>query len=488
MKKIMANYDVGASILSIITESLYDDPLVVFREYVQNSADSIYRLENYNDKCAIRIWRSGNDLFVLDNGKGIKKEQFEAEMTKIGSSSKKKQKNLGYKGIGRLSGVPYCETLIFVNINDYANGCAQTYSINGKLYDALKDSEEDVLLSFKELMAKIGKSETINLKEYEYYNQIKNYENLLKTTNAGFIVILKKIKTVLKNTIEDDDFINRLNWLLPVDFEKDLYCSDKGELFRELTSNTDDNPIRYCRIFYGDRQLFRPIKDKDIRKYLCKNNFNYAVGFHSFNGNKIAIDKDNSFSGIRIYIDNMLLCDENELLQNLDHFGLLEHTSNGQLQSVKGIGAMIYITDKVNIVANARRTFIEVTDTASLDFLRMLAEFVNIIYDTRYALSNYFSAKSKQKADEKKLVDLRQKALDSLRILAKENIELSAEQEDNTLKFESMSVAEQKRAIKKKIELSYESDLKLYLKEISDFDFENAYDNFIRWLQNKIKK
>lgn len=149
---------------------------------------------------------------------------------------------------------------------------------------------------------------------------------------------------------------------------------------------------------------------------------------------------------------------------------------------------MIYITDKVNIVANARRTFIEVTDTASLDFLRMLAEFVNIIYDTRYALSNYFSAKSKQKADEKKLVDLRQKALDSLRILAKENIELSAEQEDNTLKFESMSVAEQKRAIKKKIELSYESDLKLYLKEISDFDFENAYDNFIRWLQNKIKK
>ena len=123
-----------------------------------------------------------------------------------------------------------------------------------------------------------------------------------------------------------------------------------------------------------------------LRDYVCKSNFKYAVGFHTFKCDKIAIDKNNSFSGIRIYIDNMLLCDENELLQSLDHYGLLEHTSNGQLQSVRRIGAMIYITDKVSISANARRTFIEVTDNDSLEFLKMLAEFVNTIYDTRYAL------------------------------------------------------------------------------------------------------
>ena len=30
---------VGASIVEIITESLYDKPIVIFREYVQNSAE-----------------------------------------------------------------------------------------------------------------------------------------------------------------------------------------------------------------------------------------------------------------------------------------------------------------------------------------------------------------------------------------------------------------------------------------------------------------
>ena len=45
----------------------------------------------------------------LDNGKGIKTDDFCNEMIKIGNSSKKRTKNLGYKGIGRLSGVPYCK-------------------------------------------------------------------------------------------------------------------------------------------------------------------------------------------------------------------------------------------------------------------------------------------------------------------------------------------------------------------------------------------
>ena len=39
----MSNNYVGAGILNIITESLYDNPIVVFREYVQNSVDSIFK-------------------------------------------------------------------------------------------------------------------------------------------------------------------------------------------------------------------------------------------------------------------------------------------------------------------------------------------------------------------------------------------------------------------------------------------------------------
>ena len=61
----MSNNYVGAGILNIITESLYDNPIVVFREYVQNSVDSIFK-EDCQDDHEIKIWCDGNDLCFLD--------------------------------------------------------------------------------------------------------------------------------------------------------------------------------------------------------------------------------------------------------------------------------------------------------------------------------------------------------------------------------------------------------------------------------------
>jgi hypothetical protein len=299
------------------------------------------------------------------------------------------------------------------------------------------------------------------------------------------MVLLRDISMVLNNTIENEGFFQELQWLLPVDFYDDLYNSDKSELFKELTTDNIEGvvPARHCKIYYNDTPIFRPIKREMLRDYVCKNNFKYAVGFHTFKGDKIVIDKNNSFSGIRIYIDNMLLCDENELLQSLDHYGLLAHTSNGQLQSVRGIGAMIYITDKVNISANARRTFIEVTDNDSLEFLKMLAEFVNTIYDTRYALSNYISAKSKQQAGQERLQQLRTIALDNLRKLAKENVELASDEEENKNDFANMSITEKKKTIKKEISANLNLKLKEYIKQLDVLELENAFRNFVDWLK-----
>ena len=272
---------------------------------------------------------------------------------------------------------------------------------------------------------------------------------------------------------------------MPVDFSDELYESDKKELFEDLTVEMVEDvvPARYCNIYYNDEQIFRPIKKEMLRDYVCKSNFKYAVGFHTFKGDKIVIDKNNSFSGIRIYIDNMLLCDENELLQSLDHYGLLTHTSNGQLQSVRGIGAMIYITDKVNISANARRTFIEVTDNDSFEFLRMLAEFVNNIYDTRYALSNYASARSKYQAGAEHLQQLRENALYNLKKLAKENVELTAENDETDIDFEAMSITEKKKLIKKAISNQLDNKLKEYIKSLDKYDLENAYKDFLEWIK-----
>ena len=123
---------VGASIVEIITESLYDKPIVVFREYVQNAADSLREAECNcpAETLAIRIWKTDETLFFLDNGTGIKPGEFANKMGTIANSAKSRSKNIGYKGIGRLSGLSYCDKLRFINIVDYKNKVFQSYEID----------------------------------------------------------------------------------------------------------------------------------------------------------------------------------------------------------------------------------------------------------------------------------------------------------------------------------------------------------------------
>ena len=418
--------------------------------------------------------------------RSIDAQNFNNEMIKIGDSSKKKSQNLGYKGIGRLSGVPYCKKLTFINISDFSSKKVQYYSIDGTKYEHLKTTGEDKGIGFAELMEIIGTSFDQKEKELtiHYEEKINKYKELLERTNSGFLVVLEDISTVLNTTIESDGFFENLQWLLPVDFQQELYSSENGELFKEFTTQEDEGHpiISYCKISFNDIPIYRPIKKDMLRDYLCKNNFKYALGFHSFNRSKIAIDRNNTFTGIRIYIDNMLLCTEDELLRSLDNYGLLTHTLNGQLQSVRGMGAIIYITDKVNISANARRTFIEVTDTDSIEFLKLIAEFVNTIYDTRYALSNYMNAKDKHEQNAELVMKLKENALVHLKKLAKENIELPDDPE--TISFETLSIPEKKRMIKKNISQRIDTKLKNYLSQLNVFDLENSFEQFIEWLKN----
>lgn len=182
----MSNNYVGAGILNIITESLYDNPIVVFREYVQNSVDSIFR-EDCQDDYEIKIWCDGNDLCFLDNGRGIDTQDFNDEMIKIGDSSKKRTWNLGYKGIGRLSGVPYCKKLTFINISNYASMELQCYSIDGAKYEQLKANGDDKGIGFTEMMGIIGTSFSQKEKEFttSYEGKINKYKELLNKTNSG---------------------------------------------------------------------------------------------------------------------------------------------------------------------------------------------------------------------------------------------------------------------------------------------------------------
>lgn len=490
----MSKGTVGAGIVSIITESLYDKPIVVFREYIQNAVDALdiaNSIENCGDFSA-QIWMTDNSLFFLDNGTGIDSDRFQRTMESIADSGKKKTENLGYKGIGRLSGIPYCSELSFINIIDYSKRSFQEYTIDCNEYREIQRSDSYYDLDFDALMLRIGKL-VENPNKDHILNATYEHSDLFTKRNTGFLVVLKDITSVLRSIIDDEQFPTDLGWLLPVPFLPELVTpsAENGqnyELFAELmNSNTFDKdtsiPARPFRIFYNKEQIYRPLKNNMFRTYLCKSTLEqYAVCVHTFSNKKIEIDRKNPFSGIRIYIDNILLCDENELIPALQQYGLIRQSTYEMIQSVRGIGAMIYIVDKINISANARRTFIDVTDEDSFNFLALIGEFVDNIFKARYALSGYDSAKRKEDTDKEKLDNLRQNAQQSLENLARSDITLEAEEKPEPIEFNFLPKAEQKRIVKNIITKGLNSHLKKYLSQIDEYNPDTCFNDFKIWL------
>ena len=500
----MATKTVGAGILNIITESLYDKPIVVFREYAQNSVDSFDKIRELVrekklsvnlEKLESRFWLKDQNLYFLDNGKGIDPNEFQNQMKSIGHSTKKRSLNKGYKGIGRLSGISYCKKLIFVNICSFKSQEFQSFTIDCQNYNQIKNSDEYSQLSFDELMLKIGLyDDKISIDSNKIEKILNSYQSLFEQNDTGFLVIMDEINFVLSNVIQEKNFINDISWLLPVNFQDELLDDPQlGPLFSELSAsnNTEYSPANFYNFYYNNSRIVRPISLSMIRPYTCRFDLKYAIGFINFSSDRIAIIKGNSLSGIRIYIDNILLCDENEFLPILSNLGLIDHSANELIQSVRGIGAIIYVTDKTSISTNARRTFIEITDAGSIEFLTLLAEFVKKIYSARYALSKYTSLKNKIATDSEiskdTLENLKTIANQALSELAKEKIVLN-DQLDPEIPFQDLSLTEKKQIIRKFITKQTNDDIRDYLKSVNDpLGYTESYEDYVIWVSSKYK-
>jgi hypothetical protein len=111
---------VGKDVLELLSSSMYVNPLAIYREYVQNATDSIEEatalgLLSPREMGEVRI-TVDPDLRVVrirDNGTGIPKSLFTGTLVALGASRKRGTKARGFRGVGRLAGLGYCQQLIF---------------------------------------------------------------------------------------------------------------------------------------------------------------------------------------------------------------------------------------------------------------------------------------------------------------------------------------------------------------------------------------
>lgn len=117
-----ADVVIGKDVLELISTAMYVDPLTIFREYIQNAADSIDDAHILGLLGTDKIGRvditlgansSNRSVRIRDNGLGVSNKDFVKVLTAIGGSHKRGTFARGFRGVGRLSGLGYCQELIF---------------------------------------------------------------------------------------------------------------------------------------------------------------------------------------------------------------------------------------------------------------------------------------------------------------------------------------------------------------------------------------
>ena len=111
--------EVGKYTLESLTTGMYSDPKIIYREYIQNSVDSLeeaikQNIVSHEDaKIEIIVNEETSSIIVIDNGVGISSKNASSLLLNIGNSKKRNDTNRGFRGIGRLGGMSYCDKLIF---------------------------------------------------------------------------------------------------------------------------------------------------------------------------------------------------------------------------------------------------------------------------------------------------------------------------------------------------------------------------------------
>ena len=105
---------VGPEIFQLITSGMYDNPLAIYREYVQNAADSIALSGSPERSVRIAINRPESSVTIFDNGPGLSREQAVEALVPLAQSQKPRTLSRGFRGIGRLAGLAFAESVTFL--------------------------------------------------------------------------------------------------------------------------------------------------------------------------------------------------------------------------------------------------------------------------------------------------------------------------------------------------------------------------------------
>lgn len=404
---------IGKNVIENLTTAMYENSYTVYREYIQNAADSIDKaiasglIEEKDAVIDINIEYHKRRITINDNALGIKADKFVKILTDIADSEKDPSKDKGFRGIGRLAGVGYCDLLIFKSSAKGENIESVIEWDGKKLREVLSDPDQHPSAS-------------------EFVDEItKVYQNKAKEEEHYFEVIMDGVIPESDDLLDKAAVIDYLESVAPVPFAnvfifkskiKD-FCKNNGLRMDEYTVQVNGNTVfkpYKTKIYDGtpeSRKVVDEIKDIEFREFFSKDG--RRLGWMWFGVSKFEqqIKPMNKMRGIRLRKENIQIGDENTVGASPKFFK--EPRGNCYF-----IGE-IYATDSL-LIPNARRDYFK-TNAATAEFEEKLRLVLyHELYKTYHYANQVKKAFQSQTDYEKKIAEYEQKVTDAGFIDAKD--------------------------------------------------------------------
>lgn len=219
----------GKKLLKMCMGDLYPNPMVVYREYVQNSCDSLQEAEKrgyFQSKVQkiVSIEIKSNSITIHDRGIGVGKDDVVTCLIDL-SFSQKNGDAIGRYGIGRLTGAKYCDELIF-ETSVLGEDVKSIVKFNAKKAREIIASDQELECTDVVDLVTTYVRETEN-RDYHYFRVTMN------NVTERHLLEEDKAKAYLAETIPVDFSAQFKDYVLSPAFEE---CQEFEKFYSELVS------------------------------------------------------------------------------------------------------------------------------------------------------------------------------------------------------------------------------------------------------------
>lgn len=343
------NPTIGKTVLETLTSGMYDDARFIFREYIQNAVDQIDEavrlgiLSSKDDgKVEIEIDIGQKRIVISDNATGILQKDALQFLGDVANSQKDGVKQRGFRGIGRLGGLGYCDRLIFET--SYKDEAVRSKIIlDAKLLKRIIEDRKDASDAAAAISIITSVEKTVEDINKHYFRVI------LEDVTVGKVLDITKVQQYL-------------SMVAPVPFNSSF--SYANEIKRHLQSR--NLIVDEYNILLNNMTLFKAYKEKfndenedasniigvdfvditnDAQELL-------AICWYGYrNNSNVVIPESNFERGIRIRTKNIALGDESTCKKFFD----------AERTNLRFIGEIHTISE--GFVPNARRDYFNENST-----------------------------------------------------------------------------------------------------------------------------